>query len=104
MFKDDGAHARTRTSSICFEMSADALSGYRVSLHRVRSIRQRGRTRPSPGEAPRIAGTALLRPAFLGSSEILQDRIGMDIGEGLGETKPEHRIALRDLVHAIASR
>jgi transcriptional regulator with XRE-family HTH domain len=35
---------------------------------------------------------------------ILQDRIGMDIVKVWERLKPEHRIALRDLVHAIASR
>ena len=35
---------------------------------------------------------------------ILQDRIGMDIVKVWESLKPEHRIALRDLVHAIASR
>jgi transcriptional regulator with XRE-family HTH domain len=35
---------------------------------------------------------------------ILQDRIGMDIVKVWEKLRPEHRIAVRDLVQAIASR
>jgi transcriptional regulator with XRE-family HTH domain len=35
---------------------------------------------------------------------ILQDRIGMDIVNAWDKLKPEHRIAIRNLINAIASR
>jgi transcriptional regulator with XRE-family HTH domain len=35
---------------------------------------------------------------------ILQDRVGMDIVKAWDKLKPEHRIVIRDLVDAIASR